>query len=101
MKVIDFLIKKAKGETSDNCKMKIKSLRGIEFEEINEYVIYDRLLENEITLNDEVEIIEEKEIEKITEYDLNQCESLYDVSQFYKDKVNKLINAVNEMKKEK
>lgn len=58
MKVIDLLNKKAKGERFENCKMKFKE---IEPEEVSEYVIYDRLYEEDLTLNDEVEIIENEE----------------------------------------
>lgn len=63
MKVIDLLNKIAKGENFENCKMKFNV--G-EPELVNEYVIYDRLYEEDFTLNDKVEIIEEeKEIKEL------------------------------------
>ena len=65
--MIDLLNRIAKGETFENCKMKFKE---IEPEEVSEYVIYDSLYEEDITLNDEIEILEEvedKEYEDIEE----------------------------------
>ena len=101
IKIIDLLNKIAKGERFENCKMKFKE---IEPEAVSEYVIYDRLYEEDLTLNDEVEIIEEeKEIEKIRniniDMDGNEIERAPNNYEL-KEKINELIDAVNELKKE-
>lgn len=64
MKVIDLLNKIANGERFENCKMKFKE---IEPEEISEYVIYDRLYEEDLTLNDEIELLEEDEFIEVVD----------------------------------
>ena len=67
MKIIEALTECANGKNFENCKMKYKEM---EFERFNEYEIYDDLYDEEITLNDEIEIIEEvenKEYEDIEE----------------------------------
>lgn len=94
MKVIDLLYKIAKGERFENCKMKFKK---IEPEEVNEYVIYNRLYEEDLTLNDEVEIIEEIIEEKpkhIEELEILPDNESYSNKILY-GKINDLAKAVN------
>ena len=106
IKIIDLLNKIAKGERFENCKMKFKE---IEPEAVSEYVIYDRLYEEDLTLNDEVEIIEgEKEIKKIKSNGIEFYSDYINVwikkeetvayCEYLMNKVNELIDAVNELK---
>lgn len=94
MKIIEALTECANGKNFENCKMKYKEM---EFERFNEYEIYDDLYNEEITLNDEIEIIEEVEdkeyedIEEILNEELEECECLRDVAYFYQTRVNELI----------
>ena len=94
MKVIDLLNKIAKGEIYENCKMKFKE---IEPEAVSEYVIYDRLYEEDLTLNDEVEIIEDEfiDIEKINNgyYHENQDR----INEMFKNTINDLIENEKKM----
>lgn len=107
MKIIDLLNKIANDERFDNCKMKFK---GIEPEMVDECVIYDKLYEEKLTLNDEVEIIEEnKKIEKIELYEDSEghyfydkhCKKIYitcDETNFMFEQFNDLIDEVNKLK---
>ena len=102
MKVIDLLNKIANGERFDNCKMKFKV---IEPEMVNEYVIYDKLYEEDLTLNDEVEIIEEQDelIPKHITYEFIQGLDKYMTKQDIKHiahKVNEIINYLQHKSKE-
>ena len=108
MKVIDLLNKIAKGEKFDNCKIKFK---GIEPEEISEYFLFDRLYEEDLNLNDEVEIIEEeKRIEKIKIDEKDRIQALstgnyvYKVNQPTKNiiyKINELVEEINKLRSKK
>ena len=95
--------------------------KEMEFERFNEYEIYDDLYNEELTLNDEIEIIEEVEdkeyenIEGINYYQKNKTEFQVDYKEegeikhfclnkkqrYFADKVNELIDEVNKLKKEK
>ena len=97
MKVIDLLNKIANGESIENCKIKFK---GDEPELVNEYIIYDKLYEDNIILNDEVEIIEEdKKIEKLsiqkTWQDEFRNEAL--LRYMYKEDIEDIENKINEL----
>ena len=103
MKVIDLLNKIANGEEFNSCKIKFT---GIEPEEVNEYFIYDRLYEEDLKLNDEVEIIEEsKKIEKITVREKtlgfqNGEWTARNMDKAFAIKINELIDKINNLKVE-
>ncbi|MBR4003577.1 MAG: hypothetical protein IKI95_05955 [Clostridia bacterium] len=61
MKIIDLLNKIANGEELPK-KMKIKQWQYNAENENLEYELFDRLFEEDVELNDEVEIIEKKKI---------------------------------------
>jgi len=71
MRVIDLLVKIANGEEYRNCNLIWHSkITGQHMEENIDAgtFIYESLFYNDITLNDEVEVIEDPEDEEITEW---------------------------------
>lgn len=90
MKVIDLLNKIANGERFENCKMKFKEIKP---ETVSEYVIYDRLYEEDLTLNDEVEIIEEEQdIEELNKKHFHKKQRQL------ANKINEIIKEINKLK---
>lgn len=107
MKIIDILVKKANGELEDGFKFKYRSrtyvydeekdtLKNTEvYEQLGEYYILERYL------NDTVEVIEEqKEIEEMPNRVLN-TEDLTGHLIEQHNKINELVRAVNKMNRER
>lgn len=59
---------------------------------------FDRLFYLNMLLNDEVEVIEEKRIDSIEHYELEELDGWRDVALFYQYKFNELIDAINDMR---
>ena len=115
MKVIDLYIKHANGEDlPEKIEIGNNVFKLNETGDIYYTGVYNDIpLSMEWDLNDEVKIIEEeKEIEKIPycySFGFIDCGGLSDVARdeldknfnYFKDKINELIDAVNEIRKEK
>ena len=103
MKVIELLNKIAKGE---EVPKKIKYIKTeFEYDDCNEfyydnvgYSMYRLMFEEGNCLNDEVEVIEEKRIDSIEHYELEELDGWRDVALFYQYKFNELIDAINDMR---
>ena len=104
MKIIDLLNIKAKGEEMP--RKIIFDTDRYYLNDNNHYVrecgdFIQRLdIEYNLVncLNDEVEIIEEKRIDSIEHYELEELDGWRDVALFYQYKFNELIDAINDMR---
>ena len=105
IKIIDLFNKKANNEKMPK-KFKYKNYI-FELDDVNEYTIdkekqvaFTELIQfNLNNLNDEVEILEDN-TEEIEELDLTKKENIWDKLSMCENKINELVKAVNQIRKD-